>query len=83
MPPSTSEMDNLEKNVDNLLKYMIGAEEATVQKLTQWCKQFSENVTKSKAVVSLADGRMVPEHEMRVFGEALAAKSGKFKTSKK
>ena len=76
-------MNNLQKNVDVLIGYMIGSEEPTVAKLTQWCKQFGDNVKKSKAVMALANGRQVPEKDMKTFGEALSVKAGKFRTSEK
>ena len=76
-------MNNLQKNVDVLIGYMIGSEVPDIPKLTQWCKQFGENVQKSKAVMALANGRQVPEKDMKTFGEALAVKAGKFRTSEK
>ena len=76
-------MNNLQQNVDVLIGYMIGSEEPDIPKLTQWCKQFGDNVKKSKAVMALANGRQVPEKDMRTFGEALSVKAGKFRTSEK
>ena len=78
-----SEMNNLQRNVDVLIGYMIGSQEPTVNNLTQWCKQFGDNVAKSKAVMALANGRQVPENDMRTFGEALGVRAGRFRTSEK
>ena len=54
---SKSEMGNLEKNVEVMLGYMMGTSEVTVPKLTQWCKQFGENIGKAKGLSQLTDNR--------------------------
>lgn len=78
-------MNEIEKSVDTLVGYMIGAQQCTIPKLKEWGDEFGKLVKNSKATIALVNNHPIPidnEAAIRVFAEALSVRSGQFKRSK-